>query len=194
MSGPGVLHLQQQLQSLGYWLGHADSSYGDATTQAVMAFQGYEGLARDGIAGPITQGALLTAKHVVPKDPSTDEIEIDKAHQVVIVVRDGEAKYVFHTSTGFDGSFVDPEGNTQVAHTPDGHFTFLWQVDGWRDGHLGMLYRPKYFVPTGVALHGYGNVPGSPASHGCARVSFEAINFIWDQNLAPLQSKVYVYG
>jgi len=56
-----------------------------------------------------------------------------------------------------------------------------------------MLYRPKYFDPSGVAIHGYGNVPGYAASHGCARVSFEAINFIWAQDLAPLQSKVWVY-
>ena len=193
MSGPAVLALQQHLQSLGYWLDKADGAYGDATTQAVMAFQGWEGLDRDGIAGPITQHHLANAERPVPKDQSTDEIEIDKEHQVILVVRDGQAKYVFHTSTGFDGPYTDPDGNPQVADTPDGHWTFIWAVDGWRDGDLGMLYRPRYFHPTGVAIHGYGNVPGYPASHGCARVSFEAINFIWAQNLAPLQSKVWVY-
>jgi Putative peptidoglycan binding domain/L,D-transpeptidase catalytic domain len=193
MTGPKVKRLQQSLEAIGYWLGTDDGSYGDATTQAVMAFQGYEGLARDGIAGPQTQAKLQTAERPVPRDPSTDEMEIDKPHQVILVVRDGRTKYVFHTSTGFDGAYVDPDGHDQVADTPEGHFTFIWQVDGWRDGDLGMLYRPKYFHPTGVAIHGYGNVPGYPASHGCARMSFEAINFIWDQDLAPLQSKVWVY-
>jgi peptidoglycan hydrolase-like protein with peptidoglycan-binding domain len=193
MAGPKVLRMQHSLQALGYWLGEADGSYGDATTQAVMAFQGYEGLARDGIAGPITQATLRTATAPIPKDPATDEIEIDKEHQVILVVRDGRAKYVFHTSTGFDEPYTDPDGNPQVADTPEGHWTFIWAVDGWRDGDLGMLYRPRSFHPTGVAIHGYGNVPGYPASHGCARVSFEAINFIWAQDLAPLKSKVWVY-
>ncbi|WP_254187290.1 hypothetical protein [Micromonospora sp. WMMB482] len=33
--------------------------------------------------------------------------------------------------------------------------TIDWQVDGWRDGPLGRLYRPKYFQEQGIAIHGY---------------------------------------
>jgi peptidoglycan hydrolase-like protein with peptidoglycan-binding domain len=193
MSGPDVLAMQRQLRDLGYWLGTPDGSYGDATTQAVLAFQGWEGLARDGIAGPLTLRKVGRAERPVPKDPSTEEIEIDKKRQVILVVRNGQTKYVFHTSTGTERPYVDPDGKDQVADTPEGHFTFTWAVDGWREGDLGDLYRPRYFHPTGVAIHGYGNVPGYPASHGCARVSFEAINFIWAEDLAPLKSKVWVY-
>jgi peptidoglycan hydrolase-like protein with peptidoglycan-binding domain len=193
MSGPAVLRLQHRLHQLGYWIDDPDGGYGDLTTQAVLAFQGYEGLAADGIAGPLTQAAMADAERPVPKDPTTDGIEIDKKHQVILVVRNGATKYVFHTSTGTGLPYVDPDGHDQIADTPEGHFEFTWRVDGWRDGDLGMLYRPIYFHPTGVAVHGYSSVPGYPASHGCARVSFGAINFIWEHDLAPLQSPVWVY-
>jgi hypothetical protein len=54
------------------------------------------------------------------------------------------------------------------------------------------LYRPRYFHPTGVAIHGYGNVPDIRRATDATRVSFEAINFIWAQDLAPLKSDVWV--
>jgi len=193
MSGPAVQRLQHRLRSLGYWLVDPDGNFGDLTAQAVMAFQGWARLQPDGIAGPLTQAALVTATRPQPRDTATDGVEIDKPHQIILVVRDGVAKYVLHTSTGTERPYVDPDGKDQVADTPHGHFTFTRQVDGWRDGDLGMMWRPKYFHPTGVALHGYSNVPGFPASHGCARVSIEAMNFIWDEDLAPLGSPVWVY-
>ena len=59
--GAAVLALQQRLVELGYWLGSADGNYGQLTRQAVMAFQKAEGLGRDGVAGPVTQGRLAAA-------------------------------------------------------------------------------------------------------------------------------------
>jgi hypothetical protein len=193
MEGQAVLRLQHRLHRLGYWLDDPDGTYGDLTTQAVLAFQGWEGLAMDGIAGPLTRRALLDAGRPEPRDPATDGVEIDKHHQVILVVRSGVAKFVFHTSTGTGQPYIDPDGAAQVADTPSGHFEFTRQVDGWRDGDLGLMWRPKYFHPTGVAIHGYSNVPGYPASHGCSRVSMQAMNFIWDQDLAPLGTPVWVY-
>jgi len=45
-----------------------------------------------------------------------------------------------------------------------------------------------------VALHGYESVPPFPASHGCVRVTNQAIDFIWNTNLAPIGLGVFVYG
>lgn len=55
-----------------------------------------------------------------------------------------------------------------------------------------MLYRPRYFV-GGYAIHGSPSIPPFPASHGCARVSNAAINFIWSENLLPMGSQVWSY-
>ncbi|MDE3086779.1 MAG: peptidoglycan-binding protein, partial [Acidobacteriota bacterium] len=44
MSGPQVLAVQQRLQSLGYWLGTPDGTFGDATQQAVYALQKAAGI------------------------------------------------------------------------------------------------------------------------------------------------------
>jgi lipoprotein-anchoring transpeptidase ErfK/SrfK len=36
-------------------------------------------------------------------------------------------------------------------------------------------------------------LPEWPVSHGCVRVSNEAIDWIWAQNLAPIGMKVWLY-
>ena len=45
-----------------------------------------------------------------------------------------------------------------------------------------------------MALHGYESVPPYPASHGCVRVTNAAIDFVWNNNLAPIGMAVFVYG
>jgi lipoprotein-anchoring transpeptidase ErfK/SrfK len=60
-------------------------------------------------------------------------------------------------------------------------------------GELGALYWPRYFQPDGIAVHGYGDVPAHPASHGCVRVSNAAIDWIWAENFMPIGSSVWVY-
>ena len=46
-------------------------------------------------------------------------------------------------------------------------FTIIRQVNGSDKGPLGQLYRPKYFTWTGIAVHGYTDVPPYP---GVARM------------------------
>jgi hypothetical protein len=36
-------------------------------------------------------------------------------------------------------------------------------------------------------------VPPYPASHGCARVSIPAMNWIWANDKLPLKTRVWVY-
>jgi lipoprotein-anchoring transpeptidase ErfK/SrfK len=66
------------------------------------------------------------------------------------------------------------------------------QVNALDKGPLGDLWRPKYFN-GGIALHGAEAVPAYPASHGCARISNPAINWVWDTGQAPMGTKVWVY-
>ncbi len=60
-SGDSVTALQEALQTLGYDPGEVDGKYGDATEQAVVAFQQSKSLTADGIAGPKTIAAINEA-------------------------------------------------------------------------------------------------------------------------------------
>jgi lipoprotein-anchoring transpeptidase ErfK/SrfK len=106
-------------------------------------------------------------------------------------VDDGQVTQVLNTATGSNQHYVH-EGATFLADTPAGHFTVSRQIDGWRHGPLGTLWRPKYFN-GGIAVHGSPSIPPYPASHGCARVSNAAMNWIWANDKLPLKTKVWVY-
>jgi lipoprotein-anchoring transpeptidase ErfK/SrfK len=189
--GPAVLALQQRLSALGYWLGTPDGSFSGTTEQAVYAAQKAAGITRDGSVGPATSAAL--ARGVVPHPRSTSGhvIEVDLARQLVILVTDGKLDHVLNTSTGGGYKYTD-QGTTYTADTPVGTFNVYRQVDGMVVDSLGQLWRPKFF-DSGFALHGDTDVPPYPVSHGCVRVSNDAINWIWSNNLAPIGTEVWVY-
>ncbi len=189
-----MLELQERLESLRYWIGPVDGGFGALTEQAVYAFQKANGIGIDGRVGPETRASL--ADPVPPKSRSEQShvVEIDKERQLLLAVADGEVQWVFNTSTGTELPYDHPDGYTALADTPPGTHTVFYEVDGWQEGELGPLYRPKYFHKDGIAVHGYGDVPPYPASHGCARVSFEAIDYIWAQGLMPMGGTVLVYG
>lgn len=190
--GDEIAALQARLDELGYWHGTTDGRYGQLTRQAVMAFQKAEGLSRDGVAGPATQAALAVAARPVPVEASGTHLEIDLTRQIVLVVEGGRTTWVLNTSTGNGESFAAPAGGTAVATTPTGRFTIQREIDGLREGPLGALYRPKYFV-GGIAIHGSGSIPAQPASHGCARVTNAAMDLLWSSGLAPLGTLVVVH-
>jgi peptidoglycan hydrolase-like protein with peptidoglycan-binding domain len=179
MSGPAVRALQERLVELKYWLGSVDGIYGYLTTQAVMAFQKVNGLARDGIAGPQTMAALEHPVRPRPRSTGDRVIEVKKGKQVVLLVRSGKVTKIFNASTG-----------TASTPTPSGRFKVYRQIDGWRESALGLLYRPKYFY-GGYALHGSTSVPAYPASHGCVRVSLRAMDHLWSR--VPIGTRVRIY-
>ncbi len=191
-AGLEIVGLQTRLDELGYWHGESDGRFGQLTRQAVMAFQKAEGLARDGVAGPITQFALGAATRVAPVDASGTHLEIDLARQILLVVEGGEVRWVLNTSTGNGEAYASPSGGSAVAATPTGWFTVQREVDGLREAPLGTLYRPKYFV-GGIAIHGSGSIPAQPASHGCVRVTNSAMDVLWSSGLAPLGTPVLVH-
>ncbi len=179
--GPAVRQLQDRLASLGYWLGSPDGDYGDLTRQAVLAFQKAEGLARDGIAGSATRARLAGADRPRARSSSGRLLEIDLDRQLLLVVDGGTVRWALNTSTG-----------KATTPTPPGRFAIQRQVDGVDHGPLGDLYRPKYFN-AGIAVHGYPEVPASPASHGCTRVSDAAADLLWSTGAAPVGTPVWVY-
>ncbi|MHA6624996.1 L,D-transpeptidase family protein [Pseudonocardia sichuanensis] len=190
--GPRVLEIQQRLSELGYWLGEVDGHYGQLTRQAVMAFQKAEGLTRDGIAGPKTREKLPSASRPEPEDAEGDRIEVDLERQLLMVVRDGRVLWTFNTSTGSGEAYDRPSGGTGVARTPRGEYEVERQINGIRRAELGVLYRPKYFH-GGIAVHGSGSIPAEPASHGCVRLTNDAMDLLWSSGVADVGTEVVVH-
>jgi peptidoglycan hydrolase-like protein with peptidoglycan-binding domain len=189
--GQAVLALQQRLVDLGYWLGAADGHYGQLTRQAVMAFQKAEGLGRDGVAGPATQGRLAGAGRQSSRVGGTG-LEIDLERQILMIVEGGQVRWVINTSTGNNETYTSSTGGSAQAVTPPGSFTINREIDGVREAPLGTLYRPKYFN-GGIAIHGSGSIPANPASHGCARVTNSAMDMLWASGVAAIGTPVTVY-
>ena len=191
--GAEVIAVQQRLTELGYWIGKVDGKFGSTTQQAVFALQKAARLDRDGVVGPRTRQAL--EQGVRPRARSKAGtgrlVEISLRRQLLMIVDDGQVTQVFNTSTGSDENY-EYDGETHLADTPTGRFTVGRQIDGWRHGPLGPLWRPKYFN-GGIAVHGAPSVPPWPASHGCARVSIAAMNWLWANDTIPLRTRIWVY-
>lgn len=192
-AGPDVADLQQRLLNMGYWLPGVDAYFGSSTTQAVWAFQKANGLPRDGKIGPEDAVVLAAGHRPSGASSSGNLVEVDKARQLLLVIRDGAVLWAFNTSTGSE-TYYNSGGRQYRARTPEGRFTFDRQIDGYRTSHLGTLYRPKYFTSAGHAIHGSPSIPPYPASHGCVRLSNAAIDFIWAAGLAPLGSQIWVHS
>jgi peptidoglycan hydrolase-like protein with peptidoglycan-binding domain len=199
-SGPDTVNVQARLTDLGFWVGDADGRYGFATKQGVMAFQKYAGLPASGNVDEATAAQMNTlAERAHGTANSGTLVEVDKRRQLLFIIADGHTLWTFNTSTGSEKPYQATNHNdptkieTGDAVTPNG----LWKVvrerpDGWWEGDLGRIYRPKYFH-NGIAIHGMTKVPNFPASHGCVRVSVPAMDFIWDAGLVPVGTPVWVH-
>ncbi len=189
--GDAVRLLQQKLTALGYWAGQVDGDFGDVTQQAVFALQKAAGLPRTGSVTAETEAALTAGTRPTAKSRSGKLIEVDLAHGLLLFVTNGHVDYAINDSTG--GGYVYYEdGQRDVAITPKGRFTTYRVVNGPDRSPLGLLIRPRYFY-EGFAIHGDDYVPAQPVSHGCVRVSAAAINWIWDNNLDPIGTTVWIY-
>lgn len=200
-SGPDTQVVQLRLEQLGFWTGGSDGKYGFATTQAVMAFQKYLGLKATGKVDPNTAAYLKALPERARGSANVGTlVEVDKTKQLLFIVVDGKTVWTMNTSTGSGIPYeaVNKKDPTKIekgdAITPNG----MWRVnrerpDGWWEGDLGQIYRPKYFK-GGVAIHGMTSVPNYPASHGCVRLSTMAMDFVWDSGLVPMGTTVWVHG
>jgi peptidoglycan hydrolase-like protein with peptidoglycan-binding domain len=199
--GSETARVQQRLLDLGFWLQGVDGSYGLTTRQAVMAFQKYAGLEADGRVDQATADALTQAGlRPIARANSGTLVEVDKTRQLLFFVIDGQTAWILNTSTGNGETYTEADQNspgeviTGVSLTPDGlHRVNRERPEGWWEGDLGEIYRPKYFV-GGVAVHGSNSIPNYPASHGCVRVSVPAMDWIWESNLMPMSVPVWVHG
>jgi len=192
--GEAVAQVQRRLHELGYFLPAVDGSFASNTRQAVWALQKAAGIGRDGVVGPSTRAALDAGTRPTPRSTTGHVLEVDLDAQLVLAVQDGQVVATINASSG-SGRRYQALGTTHTAYTPRGDFTVVGQVNGMHYSTLGLgpMFRPKFFR-GGWAIHGSPSVPPYPASHGCVRVSNDAINWIWDQFGAPVGTPILVHG
>ena len=160
-ASPNPLVVQKQLASLGYLPADAATGTWDARTRhAVLAFQAWEGLARDGIVGPQTLATLEDARRPRPANSVVARhVEVHREKGVTLLVEQGRVVRALHSSTGA-GANTTPAGNYSI---------FRKERNSWSVPHRVWLPYASYFN-AGIAFHGYPDVPAYPASHGCVRL------------------------
>jgi peptidoglycan hydrolase-like protein with peptidoglycan-binding domain len=172
--GSSVRALEQRLSDLHYALLRVDSSYGQDTYDAVVAFQKVSGLPRTGTVDRVLWRRL--ARAAVPRARhGGSHVEVDKTRQVLFEVRRGKVALIVPVSTG-------ATGNTPVG---------VWHVYSRIAGWSWVLWYPTYFL-RGFAIHGYPDVPPYPASHGCVRVPMWVATRLYAMD--PYGFPVYIYA
>jgi hypothetical protein len=158
---PVTRKLQQRLADLGYLpANRVDGRPGLETTFAVIAFQKWTGLPRDGVAGPATTRALAAAERPLPIAPGTGKrIEVLLDRQLALLVEGDRVVLTVTVSTG-KGSNATPPGSFRI---------FRKEIKSWSYPFQVWLPWASYFV-GGIAFHEYPDVPTQAASHGCVRV------------------------
>ncbi len=187
ITGDDVRMVQQRLYDLGFDPGGVDGVYGQSTIQAVWAFEKLiMGTPRDQVTGhvtPVMWERMEQPLGVKPRRPNASKthVEVYLPQQVLIVFRDNKPILISHISTGSDEHWcevvkVDNDDGTEtekgvcgISKTPGGAYYFYRRKAGWWESELGRMWNPVYFN-YGLAVHGAGNVPSYPASHGCVRV------------------------
>jgi hypothetical protein len=142
--------------------------------QAVLAFQAWEGLARDGVVGPQTTKRLGAAVSPLPLSRAPGRhVEIYRQRGVVLLIDGAKLVRAIHTSTGIGGD--DPD-----LGTPPGTWKiYRKELRSWSVPYKTWLPYAAYWN-AGWALHGYADVPARPASHGCARLPLVEAKVVYD--------------
>jgi hypothetical protein len=182
LSSAQALWVEQRLTDLSYRPGTIDGVFDTKTRAAIIAFEKWEGLTRDGEVSATVLTRLGTATRPKPtKVGATNPwIEVNKTKQVLLYCKDGAVVWTLPVSTGSASvGIVTPSGTFKVTT---------------KTLETSPRYMPLYIsnYPTSLlAIHGYTNVPTYPASHGCIRTQ------LWDEDalypLIAVGTYVYIY-
>lgn len=158
---PTQRELRQRLVDLGFLASTGVTRVvDDQTSTAVLGFQKWANLSRDGSFSPATVSALLRATRPTPAlEAPGRRIEVQLRRQVALLVEDNRVVRVVHISSGAGG------------RTPHGSFSvYRKERYSWSVPFKVWLPWASYFT-GGIAFHEYGSVPAYAASHGCIRVN-----------------------
>jgi lipoprotein-anchoring transpeptidase ErfK/SrfK len=179
---PGTREVQERLAKLRFLPRSAvDGVNGYRTQQAVIAFQAWNGLGRDGVVGPQTTAALATAHRPKPRASGPAyRIEVYRDKGVALLIEHDKTKRAIHVSSGASAT-PTPRGGFKVFRKERRSWSIPFQV--W-------LPWASYFN-QGIAFHEYPDVPPFPASHGCVRVPAPEAKGVYE--FASLGTTVIVY-
>jgi hypothetical protein len=155
-----VRGVQLRLWTLGY-LDRSDvtGELDYVTLQALLAIQGWEGLARTGTVTGQVQVELFRGARPRPRSHRAGRrIEIHRDRGVLLLLNGNDVERAVHTSTGVGGA------------TPSGRYrVYRKELYSWSVPFQVWMPYAAYFV-GGIATHEYPDVPSYPASHGCVRL------------------------
>jgi len=158
---PTIHDYQQRLVDLGFMAPSGlTGTVDDQTSTAVLGFQKWANLPRDGVLGAGTMAALLRATRPEPllRKPGR-RIEVQLRRQLALLIDDNKVVRAVHISSGAYGK------------TPTGSFrVYRKERYSWSVPFKVWLPWASYFT-GGVAFHEFGSVPTYAASHGCVRVN-----------------------
>jgi hypothetical protein len=159
-SAPTLRESQQLLADLGFMAQSGVTGRpGDETSVAVLAFEKWSGLPRDGVLDADVVRALgrTTRPEPVRREPGK-RVELLLDRQVALAIDGDRVERVFHISSGAGG------------RTPVGSFrVYRKERMSWSVPFSTWMPWASYFT-GGIAFHAYGYVPAYPASHGCVRM------------------------
>jgi photosystem II stability/assembly factor-like uncharacterized protein len=183
MALPTIADVQRRLIQLKYLPSGAVTGKADyRTSQALMAFQAWTGLSRDGVAGVVTRQKLATSSAPVPRSTGAGghSVQVYRSKGVALCVDNGTLVRAVHCSTGRPG--LETTAGTWSVYLKSTRF---WSVtySSW------MPYAS--FFHNGEGLHGYEDVPAYPASHGCVRLPMPEAP--WVYGFAYMGATVNVY-
>jgi lipoprotein-anchoring transpeptidase ErfK/SrfK len=178
-SGPYVKGMLTALQRLRFRVPNVGTSFTAQVKDSVMAFQKAYRLSRTYVFNTECWRRIDGARIIKPRHtgPAT-HIEVDKARQILIVVKGGDVHGIICVSTGATGN------------TPEGTFRIRTKYPYTTSGYGGILVRTMGFIGD-FAIHGYSPVPPYPASHGCVREPIWACTWVYDQSF--IGETLYIY-
>src|SRR3954449_4419097 len=100
-------------------------------------------------------------------------ITVDKDNQQMTVAVDGVERYHWPVSSGIP-SYETPNGSFRAFRMEEDHYS--------KEFDDAPMPHSIFFTKIGHAIHGTDSVNrlGSPASHGCVRLSRENASKLWD--------------
>lgn len=179
-SGPRVKGLLTALSRLKIRVPGIGTTFTTACRDSVVAFQKAYRLPRTYVVDYDDWSKLDGAAPVKPGyDSPSVHLEVDKARQILMVVKSGKVAGLIAVSTGATGN--TPEGSFSIrGKSPTTTPLYGSGVLTWVMGFVGNF-----------AIHGYPEVPPYPASHGCIREPMWVAHWVYDQSF--VGERLYVY-
>lgn len=168
----GVKEIQGQLIGLGFLLpGDDDGRFGPATSNAILAFQKWERLARTGLMDAQTESRLSIAVRPAPvtRAASGRRAEVLLDRQVTLLIEDNRVVRTIAVSTG-----------KTSTPTPLGVYRVYAKIPRWWSTPFREWLPWALPFVGGIAFHELADVPAFPASHGCVRQSVTVARWTYD--------------